>query len=418
MVIARCKMVVILFGTLVVCGNGGLRADDYSETWPQWRGPKRDGSVIGSAWPDGLQGARLKQSWRVELPPSYSGPVVSGDKVFVTYTRNEQYEGVRALNRYSGKQVWSTEWEGAIKVAPVAASMGSWIRATPAYDAYGLFVAGMSDLLVCLDQKTGSERWRADFRARYGTPIPEIGFVCSPLIVDDGVYVQAADSFIRVDKRTGKSLWRCLERSDQGQGAYSSPDYAVIHGRPHLLVSNIDAIAGVDPLTGNVLWKRVIDSYDQGCILAPIAYRGGIFMSTRARRTGYYPLTYIDGQFTITDGWKNKLLIFMSTPIVVDDHVYAHLRNGRFACIDLKDGNVNWISNPPIGRYCSMVWHKDLILALTNDGRLLLIQADPDRFVLVDSRTISADETWGHLAIAGKHIYIRERNAIAAYLWR
>jgi hypothetical protein len=48
----------------------------------------------------------------------------------------------------------------------------------------------------------------------------------------------------------------------------------------------------------------------------------------------------------------------------------------------------------------------------------LLIDAVPDRFELIDSRTVSTEETWGHLAIAGKDIYIRERNAIAAYRWQ
>jgi len=38
--------------------------------------------------------------------------------------------------------------------------------------------------------------------------------------------------------------------------------------------------------------------------------------------------------------------------------------------------------------------------------------------VLADSRKISTSETWGHLAIVGQHIYIRERNAIAAYEWK
>ncbi|MCH7988439.1 MAG: PQQ-binding-like beta-propeller repeat protein [Planctomycetes bacterium] len=193
---------------------------------------------------------------------------------------------------------------------------------------------------------------------------------------------------------------------------------AIISQALNRLVANIDAIAGIDPANGNVLWKRKLDSYAQGCILAPIVYRGGIFTSTRASLTGHYPLTYRNQQFTISDGWKNKLVIYMSSPVVVGDFAYAHLKNGRFACIDLRNGKVNWISNRPFGKYCSMVWHKDRILALTNDGQLLLIQADPDRFVLVDSRTISTEETWGHLAVAGQFIYIRERNAIAAYRWQ
>jgi len=235
--------------------------------------------------------------------------------------------------------------------------------------------------------------------------------------------VQTADSFVKVDRKTGKSVWRCLVRKGKGsqkmgQGSYSSPDFAVIQGRPQLLVANIDAIAGVDPSEGRVLWKRVLDSYDQGCVLAPIAYGSGIFTSSRASRTGHYPLTFRKKQFTISNGWKNKLVIYMSSPVVVGDFAYAHLKNGRFACIDLRDGKINWISNRPFGKYCSMVWRKDRILALTNDGQLLLIHADPDRFVLADSRKISTAETWGHLAIVGQHIYIRERNAIAAYRWK
>ena len=403
---------------LLGAGSGGLVADGYSATWPQWRGPTRDGRVSGDPWPGSLQGAHLRPLWRAELPPSFSGPVVSADKVFVTATRDKKYEGVRAFERNSGKEAWSTEWEGTtMEVASLGASMGSWIRATPAYDADGLFVAGMSDVLVCLDPESGAVRWRVDFRARYHTPVPELGFVCSPLIVDDGVFVQAADSFVRVNRSTGKSVWRCLVRRDVGQGSYSSPDFAVIHGQPQLLVANIDDIAGVDPATGNVLWKRTLDSYDQGCILAPIDYRGGIFTSTRASRTGYYPLTNKEGRFTIADGWKNKLVIYMSSPVVVGDHVYAHLKNGRMASVDLRSGKENWISTHRFGKYCSMISREDRILALTNDGQLLLIHARPDRFVLLDAREVSTAETWGHLAMAGKQIYIRERNAIAAYRW-
>lgn len=423
MAVARITMSLLLATALWICGSGSLLWAGDGDTWPQWRGPERNGSVSSGSWPESLQGSHLTQRWRIELPPSYSGPVVSSDKVFVTYTRDKEFEGVRALDRNSGKEVWKAEWKGAMTVAGLGTSMGSWIRATPAHDGDRLFVAGMPDVLVCLDPKSGTEHWRADFHARYGTPLPELGFVCSPLVVKDGVCVQTADSFVKVDKKTGKSLWRCLVRKGKGtqkmgQGSYSSPGFAVIQGRPQLLVADIDAIAGVDPSQGKVLWRRVLDSYDQGCILAPIVYGGGIFTSTRASRTGHYPLTYRNKQFTIAEGWKNKLTIYMSSPIVVGDFAYAHLKNGRFACIDLRTGKIQWISNRPFGKYCSMVWRKNRILALTNDGQLLLVHADPDRFVLADSRKISTAETWGHLAIVGQHIYIREQNAIAAYRWQ
>jgi hypothetical protein len=64
--------------------------------WHQWRGPNRDGFVAGAAWPDGLDQSRLERLWRVDLGPSYSGPVVAGDLVIVTETRDAKTEHVRA----------------------------------------------------------------------------------------------------------------------------------------------------------------------------------------------------------------------------------------------------------------------------------------------------------------------------------
>jgi outer membrane protein assembly factor BamB len=407
--------------SIVLCGFASCQFNialaDSDETWPQWRGTRRDGSVVAPAWPNGLQDTVLKQMWRLELPPSFSGPVVGEDTVFVTFTDDEKSEGVVALDRRTGDQRWKAEWEATMTVAELGTSMGSWIRATPSLSGQQLFVAGMPDLLVCLDTKTGNQQWQVDFCERYGTPLPELGLVSSPLVDDDGVYVQAADSFVKVNKNTGNSIWRSLERDDKGQGSYSSPELAVIHGRRQLLVANIDDIAGVDPKNGNVLWKRTLDSYDQGCIIAPIAYQGGIFTSTRASRTGYYPLEFTQEQFTLHDGWTNKLVVYMSSPIVIGDFAYMHLKNGRFACVDLRNGTIKWTSNRPFGKYCSLAWNQDTILSLTNEGQLLLIKANPDEFELLDSRTISDQETWGHIAIAGKQIFIREKNAITAFQW-
>ena len=74
--------------------------------WPQWRGPTRDGQIVSSNWPDSLNANILRKTWFVPLGPSYSGPIVSEDRVFVTETMDKKYEVVRALDRASGKQIW------------------------------------------------------------------------------------------------------------------------------------------------------------------------------------------------------------------------------------------------------------------------------------------------------------------------
>src|SRR5436190_22528753 len=82
--------------------------------WPQWRGPNRDGSAPGSAFPDKLDS--LKQLWRVELGPSYSGPIVLADRVIVTESPDDKTEAVRALDRDTGKELWKVQWPGGQEV--------------------------------------------------------------------------------------------------------------------------------------------------------------------------------------------------------------------------------------------------------------------------------------------------------------
>src|SRR5262249_16665931 len=154
-------------------------------TWPQWRGPTRDSQVTGPAWPETLKDDALKQLWRVELGSSYSGPIVAADRIFVTETKDKSLESVRALDRETGKELWQAQWKGAVTVPSYARGNGEWIRSTPAYDGENLYVAGMRDVLVCLNAETGKERWRVDFVEKYETPPPPYGFVCSPLVDGD-----------------------------------------------------------------------------------------------------------------------------------------------------------------------------------------------------------------------------------------
>ena len=111
--------------------------------------------------------AGLERLWRVELGPSYSGPIVYGPRVFVTETEDKRREVVRAFDRDSGAELWRTAWDGAMSVPFFAKANGDWIRSTPACDGEALFVGGMRDVLVCLEVETGAVKWRVDFRERY-----------------------------------------------------------------------------------------------------------------------------------------------------------------------------------------------------------------------------------------------------------
>ncbi len=104
-------------------------AGSAESTWPQWRGPTRDGQVTGKAWPDSLDESHLTQLWRAELGPSYSGPIVAEDRVFVTETIDRKTERATALSRTNGRTLWQAEWPGAMSVPFFARANGDRLLA-------------------------------------------------------------------------------------------------------------------------------------------------------------------------------------------------------------------------------------------------------------------------------------------------
>ncbi len=386
------------------------------DDWPQWRGPHRTGVISDAGmWRDDLKG--LRQTWRMELGPSYSGPIVTTDRVFVTATHEKKSEIVRALDRHTGKELWKVEWLGAMTVPFFARANGDWIRSTPAFDGRTLYVGGIRDVLVALDGATGRINWQIDFVERLGTPLPNFGFVCSPLVHGDHVFVQAAASFVKVDKNTGAVVWRTLEDSGGMMGsAFSSPIIATIHGQQQLIVQTRLALAGVDPADGKVLWSQDVPAFRGMNILTPTVYNNGVLTSTHRNKTFFYQVARGADGFTVNGAWTNKAKGYMSSPIIMGDYAYMHLGNGRLSCVDMRSGNTAWRSEG-FGKYWSMVSDGRRILALDERGELVLVKVDPAEFMLLDRRAVSEQETWGHIAISGNDIFVRELEAIAAYEW-
>ncbi len=414
------RLITLAIGLLaaVAAGEVGVAESGQKASWPQWRGPFRDGRAVGDQWPVSLGEDRLQLRWRVELAPSYSGPIVVGDRVFTTETRDETTEVVTAYRLSTGEPLWKAEWPGSLRVPFFAASNGSWIRATPAADERTLYVVGIRDVLVALDLETGEERWRIDFPADAGAEVPAFGGASSPLVTDDFLYAQIGGGFAKIDKRDGRVEWN-VARSAAGMissGAFSSPYLARLGGKQLAVVQTREALKGIDPESGAELWSQPIDAFRGMNILTPIVYQDGLFTSAH---TGRSQLWRVDPETPsqLEEVWRNKSQAYMSSPVVVGDYLYMHLRNQRIQCLELATGEEKWRTKP-FGKYQSMVIVGDNILALDARGELILFRATPDAFELIDSRKVSTEETWAHLAVCGNVVVVRELGALAVYDWR
>ena len=407
---------ILLSGVLMISSAYSARPD-----WLQWRGPTRDGQIHDSAkaWPGKLSEKNLKKLWSVDLAEGYSSPIVAGERVITVETRSKKNEIVRAFNRDSGKQLWEASWAGSMRVPFFAAKNGSWVRSSPAADGKNVYVGGMLDVLVALDLSSGKEQWRVDFPRKEKTPKPQFGFVCSPLLDKNHVYVQVGSALRKMRKDDGETVWKVLadERAMFGS-AFSSPVRATIGKRDQIVVQTRMELAGVAPHDGKVIWKTPVKAFRGMNILTPTVIGNKVFTSTYGGGTFWYGVENKGAQQAVSPLWQHKLEGYMSSPVSIDGLVYMHGRDKRFHCLDPVKKKVLWSTADVYGDYWSMVVNGKKILALDSRGFLMLIEASPKGFKLAGKVEVSGRPTWAHLVVCDNEVYVRDLKGLTAYRWQ
>jgi len=158
----------------------GKGAADYQE--PQWAAYRHDHLRSGSASVE--VSADLKKSWKLQLDPSITQPVVAGDRLFIA---SRDTHTIHALKSDTGQKIWSFTAGGRVDSSP-----SLW---------QGLLLFGSADgNLYCLRQSDGGLVWK--FRAApHQRLIQSFGQLESAwplngsvLILDDLAYVAAGRS--------------------------------------------------------------------------------------------------------------------------------------------------------------------------------------------------------------------------------
>ena len=389
----------------------GAPLDLTNPEWPGFRGADRaaraQGPLISIDWATHPP----RQLWKIAVGPGWSSFAVAG-KVLFTQEQRGPTETVVCYETATGREVWNRAIEGRLD-DPLG---GPGPRATPALAHGGLFVTCATGLFLRLNPSTGEIVWQQDLKTVAGRAVPMWGFSASPVVADKVVVVYAGGpgdkGLLAFDAESGALRWSVAAGND----SYSSPQLSTIAGENLVLMLSNDGLLMVDPLTGrtrlNYEWKfsnyRALqpDVVGTDTILLPTGMNTG----TRAIR-----VTQNDGQLAATELWTSRHLKPDFTDLVTYQGFAYGNDAGMLTCVDLKTGERQWKG----GRYGKgqvlLLENSGLLLIAAEDGKVVLLRADPKQHTELASFKALEGKTWNHPVIVGDRLYVRNSQEAACF---
>ena len=379
--------------------------------WPQWRGPRRDGSVdaaLPAQWPEAL-----KKRWETPVGAGHASPVVSGNRV-VVIAREGEHEIVRALDVASGKEAWRAAYPAPHVVHPAAQSHGPGPKSTPAIGGGRVFTFGIGGVLSAFDLASGRLLWRVPAPS----VLPQYGTATSPLI--DGTSVIAHlggeenGALTSFDAASGKPRWQW---AGDGPG-YGSPIIATFGGVRQVIAQTQKLLVGLNASNGAVLWQLPFTTdFDQNAF-TPIVFQDLLINAGLDQ-----PLTAIrpkldGGKWIAETVWTNlQTPMFMSSPVLIGATIYGlTLRSkGQFVAIEATSGKTLWNTQGREGENASVLGSRSWLLASTTEGNLVVARANPQKYEEVRRYQIAQSELWAHPAITGNSIIIKDVDKVICW---
>ncbi len=405
----------VFFFICVLCASACDPLLCIADDWPQWRGPRRDGVATGfklpAAWPTG----ELKPVWKIALGDGYSSPVIVGGKLF-THDREGDDEFVYCLDAATGKQIWRFGYPAPYKMHDAALGHGLGPKATTTVSAGRVYAFGISSILTCLDADTGKPVWQHDLKTEYGAGPAEFGTAGSPLLDGSLVIVpvggKKGGSVMAFHAKDGSHAWTAVPNE---KPSFSSPIAAELGGVRHILTFTQKSFVGLDARNGKVLWKYSFTTdYDQNTVTPAVV--GDIVIASGVSRFAFALKVEKSGNgVKMSEVWKNRdQRTYMSSPVVVGEHVYGLGGEGAMVCVNIATGKTNW-KGGEFGEYCSVVVAGDRLLILDTAGQLTVVNADPTSYRELGRSRVSAGKSWSHLALVGSRIFVRDRQNLACF---
>jgi outer membrane protein assembly factor BamB len=355
--------------------------------------------------------------------------VVGEGKVFTVMPRNvegELAEVCVALDAATGKELWATptgiaKYQGGGDSGTPDNKGGDGPRSTPAVSGGHVFVYSSTMVLHCLDAASGKVLWKKDVIADFGGK--NIGWLSAMSPVVDGglVYVAgggAGQSMLAFKQATGELAWK----SGEGAITHATPAVATILGVRQVIYLLQSGLVSVEAASGKPLWTFPFPYRTcTGC--SPVVAGDVVFCTAGYDIGGAACQIARNGEgFEAKELWRvtgnKEVASLWSTPLQKDGFLYGLISFKRFGsgplkCVDLKTGAVRW-EQPGFGAGQVILAGKYL-LALADDGQLVVVEAVPDAYKEVARFKAVAGKCWSTPALSNGRLYVRSTKEGACF---
>ncbi|MEM8993714.1 MAG: PQQ-binding-like beta-propeller repeat protein, partial [Acidobacteriota bacterium] len=372
----------------------------HAENWPGFLGPRADGTSAEKILLDwGADGPDVL--WFKGVGEGYSAPSVVDGVVYV-FDRVKDEARLYALDADDGDLRWMTAYPSTYEDL-YRYSGGP--RAVPVVDDGRVFAFGVDGRLRAHGTGDGAVLWDVDTAARFGVVQNFFGAGSTPVVEGDLLITMVggspADSpsissgkvrgngsgIVAFDKRTGDVRYRLSDEL----ASYATVRIAAVGERRQAFAFTRGGLLAFEPATGAqdffFPWRaKKLESVNAA---TPVVVGDRVFI-TEAYGPGGALLQVGEaaGEAGYRVIWKDPrrgkaLESHWATPIYRDGTLYASSGQSTGAAqlraVDFATGKVAW-SEPGLGR-STLLAAGDHLVILTEHGRLLLIEANPKRFV-------------------------------------
>ncbi len=376
-------------------------------TWPQFRGPRGDGSSLAKDVP--LTWSETSNLvWKVSVPGrGRSSPVVLGDRIWLTLaieknTRRERIGPddmqitehitleVICLSRTDGTIQWRTKLFEVENPDPVH-WFNSWATPTPVIEPDRLYCDFGTFGTAALHPKTGDVIWKTRLLLDH-----QVGPGSSPVVYENLLVLvrdgRDAQYVAALDKETGKQVWRTerppiIVSSPNLKKSFVTPLLVKAAGRTQLISPGAHWVVSYDPGSGKEIWRaRHGNGFSIGS--CPVYGDGKAFFSTGCMRPELWAIR-ADGEGDVTTThaeWKSTRQVpIMSSPVLLGDELYWTSDDGIANCTDVRSGEVHWQERMNQQHLASPLLAEGRIYFFGKSGKTTVIKAGKQFEKLADN---------------------------------